>query len=274
MFIDLEPQLEKAEYYNLKNFEMALPNSSKVAKQFVFTKYNPKIGKEEYSGKNITGYLHKITIGEPKQVKNFNIQNLFLDFHGFSNGKLGRAVVVLSKKGQIFELIVSKLANLDDFSWVTIKCGVFKDSTDKWRQTIVIKDKERKPIQKRINFRYKDSAYPQPQNLIEIPEYKVVRDENGDPILSADGKTQPDPIWLDKKNKIYSKALDDLIKKHKEWEAKNPFKEEMQPDIDSSYLNTQIQTKQRQDIVKQIDNIPTIQVENEYMPEQEVIMPF
>jgi hypothetical protein len=293
---ELEQNINKAQYYNLKPFKMVDPHTNKIAKKYVFTKYNPEISKEELAFKKVAGYISKITLGEPKDCKTkegkpFVVQNLFIELNAYKNGKLERGVIVINKRSKVFEIVVSKLANLTDFSWITFEGYTFKDKSGQYRQTVLLKNNEGKSLLKRIHFKYNNATYEQPENLIEIPPFEMVKDDEGQPILSEDGRVQAHPVWMDKKNKIYLKALDDIIKINTEWVQKNPLQEDNQP-IKTTKPVEQVEMDQPQSFGEPVQEFkepitpptdeelnkildrPPIDQDHEYIPETNVLMPF
>ena len=297
MFTDkeLEQNVVKANYYNFKPLEVKDNYTGKVAKKYVFTKYNQEAGQDEYAFKKVAAYIKKITLGEVKEYKTsagkpFFIQNLYIELNAYKDGKLERGVIVINKKSKIFEIVISKLANLTDFGWVTFEGYTFKDKTGQYRQTVLVKDKNGKSLQKRVNFKHDNPEYQQPSNLIVIPKFEPVVDDQGHPILSEDGRVQSHPAWMAKKTKVYLDTLENIIKTHEEWVKNNPLIENNQPikstvavpknDEPQSFGvadeedHAVPQQPTETEFDKMINRQPIEEVEDSYIEEQEVIMPY
>lgn len=297
MYIDkeLEQNIVTAQYYNLKPFEVEDEYTGKIATKYVFTKYSQETKKEEYAFKKVAAYIKKITLGETKEYKTsagkpFFVQNLYIELNAYKKGKLERGVIVINKKSKIFEIVVSKLANLTDFSWVTFEGYTFKDKAGQYRQTVLIKDKDKKSLQKRINFKYDIPEYQQPSNLIEIPKFEPLVDEQGHPILREDGSQEASPVWKAKKSKLYLDTLENIIRIHENWVEKNPLIEDNQP-IKSTVAIPEVHEPQsfgteeenqpaETEFDRMINRQPIKEVEEplnsdnyQYIEEQEVIMP-
>ena len=304
MFTDkeLEQNVVKANYYNFKSLEVKDDYTGKVAKKYVFTKYNREAGQDEYAFKKVAAYIKKITLGEVKEYKTsagkpFFVQNLYIELNAYKDGKLERGVIKINKKSKIFEIVVSKLANLTDFSWITFEGYTFKDKAGQYRQTVLVKDKNGKSLQKRVNFKHDNPEYQQPSNLIVIPKFEPVVDDQGHPILSEDGRVQSHPAWMAKKTKVYLDTLENIIKTHEEWVKNNPLIENNQPikstvavpkndepqsfgvDDEEDHVVPQQPTETEFD--KMINRQPIKEVEEplnsdnyQYIEEPEVIMPY
>lgn len=233
-------ELPDAEYVTLK-INKELDANNREVSRYAFMKYDKEAKKEFVAHQSVSGYLFNIVLGDVKQflTKNgntFTVQNLYLELRSYNkNGELKRGVVVIKKDTKAFETIISKLANLNDFYKITIDCYKYIDRNKGIEiPTILIKDRDGNSLLKRINFRYKDSNVSQ-DNLIELPEIELVKDENDVPILTTDGKTQVDLRWTNKKKKIYLDTLEKIIEKHRVWLENNPLEQpQIKPQINIS----------------------------------------
>lgn len=224
---------------------------------FRYDKTSQEKDKHVFESEYIGGYLASMDIWEPKETSYGLLKICSLELHSFQNNKLTREVLEMNMDSSVFEKVVSKLASATDYSWITIKGTNYKSTDGSYKPTVTVaQTKDIKYLKARVNFRYKDSQYPQPENLIEIPPIQYALDEDGLP-LQENGRHIVSPKWKKKKEDLFVTVFKQIQDNLKQWQQENPFNLKMQPSQVIAQENP-IKDNSANDSIPEIDLDPDI----------------